>query len=60
MNLPPVTLDHGERYGKLIVLRKRDNRYSVGCTCGRRILVTARKLMKGETKSCGKCSAQFR
>ena len=51
MELRAITIEHGEKYGSLTVLRKRDNRYSVGCTCGRRILVTARKLMKGETKS---------
>ncbi len=57
MNLAPITLEHGERYGKLIVLRQRDNRYSVGCECGFRFLVTARKLMSGEVKACGRCSS---
>ena len=56
MNLAPVTLEHGEKYGKLTVLRKRDNRYSVGCECGARMLVSARKLMRGTVKACLRCS----
>lgn len=53
--LPSVTLEHGERYGMLTVLRKRGHRYSVGCECGWRFKVSARKLMKGEVKACLKC-----
>lgn len=56
MNLAPVTLEHGERYGKLTVLRKRDNRYSVGCECGFRFLVRKNLLMKGAVKACPRCT----
>ena len=55
MNLAPINLEHGERYGKLTVLRKRGRRYSVGCVCGWRFKVSARKLMTGQVKACLKC-----
>lgn len=58
MNLAPVTLEHGDTFGKLTVLRKRDNRYSAGCECGRRILVTATKLMRGHVKACPRCTKE--
>lgn len=47
MNLTP-TLEHGEKYGSLTVLRKvkKDHRWKVGCTCGARFEVSARKLMR--------------
>lgn len=57
MNLAPVTLEHGDVYGKLKVLRKRGKRYSVGCVCGFRFLVSKRKLETREVRACGKCAA---
>lgn len=59
MNLQPAKLKHGERYGRLTVLYKRpsDRKYKCGCACGWRIYVSARKLMRGEVKSCERCKA---
>lgn len=56
MNLAPIVLEHGERYGQLTVLRKRGKRYSVGCVCGFRFLVSRNKLMRGHVKACRQCS----
>ena len=42
MNLAPIVLEHGERYGKLTGLGKV-KKYD------------GRKLMSGEVKSCRKC-----
>lgn len=53
MELKPYVIEMGERFGKFTVLRKRDHRYSVGCECGTRFLVTARKLKRGEAKCRG-------
>lgn len=61
MNLAPIALEHGERFGKLTVLEKltsknRGPRYRCGCVCGcQKVVTTARKLMRGEVKSCLKC-----
>lgn len=56
MELRPIVLEHGERYGKLTVLRKRGRRYSVGCECGFRFLISAKKLMSGKVTACTKCT----
>ena len=63
MNLAPVELQHGERYGKLTVLAKvktrRGWRYRVGCDCGYSgMLLRARQLMKGRITACTKCSSK--
>ena len=60
MNLAPIELQHGERYGKLTVLTKvRTNRgwfYRVGCVCGYNgMLLRAAQLMKGSVTACLKC-----
>jgi hypothetical protein len=60
MLLAPITLEHGEVYGKLTVLdrvhTKRGTRYRVGCTCGYSgMLLRAAQLMKGSVKGCLKC-----
>jgi hypothetical protein len=61
MNLAPITLEHGEVYGKLTVLgkvKKYDGRtlYRVGCVCGHSgLILSARKLMSGKVKACRKC-----
>lgn len=61
MNLAPVTLEHGERFGKLTVLRKinskkRGPRYVCGCACGfSGFIATANQLMRGRVKACLKC-----
>lgn len=62
MDLPSITLEHGERYGKLTVLYKcssdkRGPKYRVGCACGHRLKVSAKKLMRGEVKECRRCAA---
>jgi hypothetical protein len=56
----PVTIEHGERFGKLTVLRrletKRGIRYRCGCVCGyQRVMVRAAQLMKGSVSACLKC-----
>lgn len=58
--IAPVTLEHGERYGKLTVLKevrtKRGTRYRVGCQCGYSgMLVKAKHLMEGRIGACLKC-----
>lgn len=61
MNLHPVTLEHGEVFGKLTVLRKleskeRGPRYVCGCVCGfQNVRASAKQLMRGKVKSCLKC-----
>ena len=60
MILAPVTLAHGERYGRLRVLgsvkTRNGLRYRVGCECGNsRELYRAVELMRGRVKECGKC-----
>lgn len=58
MELRPVTLEHGERYGRLTVLRPArygKSRYVVGCDCGWRMTARKSDLMKGRVKSCLKC-----
>lgn len=57
-----VTLEHGERYGKLTVLGRVDTdkgpKYRVGCQCGYSgMLVRKNALMRGRVKSCVKCRA---
>lgn len=53
---------HGERYGRLTVLRRAESkrkqgpRYQCGCVCGKRVFVKGSKLRKGITTSCGKCA----
>lgn len=59
--LKPVTLKHGERYGKLTVLGRVDTkngvRWRVGCACGYSgMLVRAREVMSGKVKACRECS----
>lgn len=61
MNLAPATLEHGERYGKLTVLRKitsekRGPRYVCGCACGfKNLIASANQLMRGRVTACLKC-----
>ena len=50
-------IDHGERYGKLTVLRQTPSgKYLCGCACGHQWKVSARKLMRGTVKACGSCA----
>lgn len=56
-----IVLEHGERYGKLRVLKqvrtKRGIRYRVGCGCGYSgMLLRAAQLMKGRVTACLRCS----
>lgn len=60
MNLAPIEIQHGERFGRLTVLKKlktgRGTRYRVGCTCGYSgMLLRAAQLMKGSVTACLKC-----
>jgi hypothetical protein len=49
----------GNRYGKLVVLEKANNRrygnaaWLCQCDCGNKIIVSGQELRKGDTKSCG-------
>jgi hypothetical protein len=58
IELKPVTLEHGERFDRLIVLspsyRKR-REYLCGCSCGKKCYATLNQLMKGRKKSCPRC-----
>ena len=55
--MTPVTLEHGERYGKLTVLGKEPSgKYRCGCSCGWIIKARAKKLMRGWVKSCKRCA----
>jgi hypothetical protein len=63
MELKPVELEHGERYGKLTVLRKHSTKrkgsilWRCGCVCGYSgVLVRTNDLLKGRVTSCLKCS----
>ena len=53
-----MNLDHGERYGKLTVLRKTPSgKYICVCICGTpRTKASAKQLMRGEVKECRRCS----
>jgi predicted SprT family Zn-dependent metalloprotease len=61
VNLAPVTIEHGERFGKLTVIQKltskeRGPRYRCGCACGFPwVYARAQQLMRGEVTSCLKC-----
>ncbi len=56
-----MTLEHGERFGKLTVLRRLDSekrgpRYICGCVCGfKNVRASANELMKGRVTACLKC-----
>lgn len=52
-----MTLNHGERYGKLTVLGKAEHgRYKCACVCGfSDVKVRAKALMSGRVKSCRRC-----
>ncbi len=60
--LPTLTIEHGERFGKLTVLRKytskkRGPRYACGCSCGcTKVTATANELLKGRVKACLRCA----
>ncbi len=61
MNLHPISLEYGERFGLLTVLRKekttQGTKYRVGCVCGfSGMLVRANALMRGRVKACRKCA----
>ena len=53
MTTATLSIDHGERFGNLTVLRKitskkRGPRYVCGCVCGcSKVKATANELMKG-------------
>jgi len=61
MELKPVTLEHGERYGRLTVLAKvkvpgRGPAYRCACDCGfQKFYARASHLMRGKVKSCVRC-----
>lgn len=66
VNLAPVELEHGERYGKLTVLRKvmapagkkRGPKWMCGCDCGNTRAVKTRQLMRGEVTACVRCMSR--
>lgn len=52
----PITLEHGEIYGSLKVLRKEGSRYLCGCACGHKQHFRAKALMRADgVRSCRKC-----
>jgi hypothetical protein len=61
MNLAPIQLEHGERYGHLTVLEKVKGeyqgwKYRCGCECGNSaFFVRAGALMSGRVKACNRC-----
>lgn len=61
MQLAPTAIEHGERFGRLTVLRKitskkRGPRYVCGCICGfSGFITTANELMRGRATACLKC-----
>lgn len=62
MNVAPITLRHGETFGRMTVLRKMDaaafrGRYQLGCECGNtHVYFTAKALMSGRAKECKRCA----
>lgn len=62
MNLAPIVLEHGERFGSLTVIetvisKQRGKKYRCGCICGNAFFYAkARQLMRGEVKECARCS----
>jgi len=58
MNLAPLDLRHGERFGSLTVLRKLPSgKYRCGCICGYSdVKVRANALMRGRVKFCRRCA----
>ena len=61
MNLAPVTLEHGESFGRLRILgcvkTPHGKMYRVGCECGNsRELYRAVELMRGRVKECARCA----
>lgn len=60
IELAPIELHHGEKYGRLTVIEKvksyRGTQYRCGCSCGTsNNFFTARKLMSGKAKECHRC-----
>ena len=43
----------GQRFGRLIVLRKVENRWLCQCDCGNQTITKAHYLRNGDTRSCG-------
>lgn len=48
----------GQKFGRLVVIRRAKNKgkivcWECQCNCGRIVIVTARELNAGDTKSCG-------
>ena len=61
MNLAPVTLEHGEIFGQLKVLKKLPcGKYRVGCECGfSRDAYRANALMRADgVRKCSRCRKQ--
>lgn len=60
IELKKLQIEHGDRFGKLTVLREvaasRGQRFEVGCVCGGRFKVRVSKLRKGEVTSCGRAT----
>ena len=59
-----ATLEHGERFGKLTVLRRTKlqrsgQNYRCGCVCGsKNTIASAEALMKGRVTQCKACDAK--
>lgn len=65
MILAPTDLQHGERYGRLTVIRKAANKagrgpkYVCGCACGYApVFVKASHLTSGRVTACVKCATR--
>lgn len=60
-----VTLEHGQQFGQLTVLKRletnRGIRYRCGCTCGyARVRANATQLIQGRITSCDKCAGKMK
>lgn len=59
----PAPIEHGDRFGKLFVLKRCEKgknrggyRYRVRCECKRIFFAKGSKLRNGEARECGKCA----
>lgn len=62
IQLKPYTIEPGERFGKLLVLRRAKKKpggrpalWVVGCDCGSRFKARGADLRKGRVTACLKC-----
>jgi hypothetical protein len=66
-HVPPPTVQPGERYGRLVVVREagrggrgQERKFICRCDCGNATTVRASNLTSGHTRSCGCLLAEYR